>query len=126
MPSFWFGDYIFNGNIAKAVDKISSKYGFEKGTFIKSDKKSLFGAHPKEIKEVIEQVESKLGAKKANLAGKIATGIFISGFIAHSLAMCCVFLFANAITRKWVTKDLSKINSADETNNKKRSLKCQG
>ncbi len=27
IPSFWFGDYMFNGNIAKLTDKILAKTG---------------------------------------------------------------------------------------------------
>lgn len=112
VPSFWFGDYIFNGNIAKITDKLLAKSRkFEKGTFINSKKSGLWGARSHEIKDVIRNVSSKYGNKKANLAGKIATGIFVSGFLAHSLAMAGIFQLGNAITKKWVTKDLSKLKN---------------
>lgn len=115
VPSFWFGDYIFNGNIAKAADKLLAKSGkFEKGTFIDSKKSGILGARSHEIKDVIKNANSKYGGKKANLAGKIATGIFVSGFLAHSLAMAGIFQLGNAITRKWVTKDLSKLKENEK------------
>lgn len=114
VPSFWFGDYIFNGNIAKIIDKLLAKSGkFEKGTFINSEKSGLLGARSREIKDVIRNVSSKYSSKKANLAGKIATGIFISGFLAHSLAMAGIFQLGNAITKKWITKDLSKLKNSE-------------
>lgn len=116
VPSFWFGDYIFNGNIAKATDKILAKSGkFEKGTFIDSKKSSLWGARSHEIKDVIRNVATKHGDKKANRAGKIATGIFVTGFLAHSLAMAGIFQLGNAITKKWVTKDLSKLKDTEKS-----------
>lgn len=115
VPSFWFGDYIFNGNIAKIVDKLLAKSGkFEKGTFINPQKSSRWGAYSHEIKNVIRNVEEKYGSKKANLAGKIAAGIFISGFLVHSLAMAGIFQLGNAITKKWVTKDLSKLKDSEK------------
>lgn len=117
VPSFWFGDYIFNGNIAKAADKFLAKSGkFEKGTFIDSKKSGRLGARSHEIKDVIRNINRKYGSKKANLAGKIATGIFVTGFLAHSFAMAGIFQLGNAITKKWVTKDLSKIKDSEKTN----------
>jgi len=114
VPSFWFGDYIFNGNIAKATDKFLAKSGkFKQGTFINSEKSGRWGARSHEIKEVIGNVANQYGNKKANSAGKIATGIFISGFLAHSLAMAGIFQLGNAITKKWVTKDLSKLKNPE-------------
>lgn len=115
VPSFWFGDYIFNGNIAKATDKLLAKSGkFDKGTFINSEKSGRWGAHSHEIKDVIRNVSSKYGSKKANSAGKIATGVFVSGFLAHSFAMMGIFQLGNAITKKWVTKDLSKLKDTEQ------------
>lgn len=115
VPSFWFGDYIFNGNIAKITDKLLAKSGkFEKGTFINTEKSNRWGARSHEIKNVIGNVEAKYGMKKANLAGKIATGIFISGFLVHSLVMMGIFQLGNAITKKWVTEDLSKLKSSEK------------
>lgn len=115
VPSFWFGDYIFNGNIAKATDKLLAKSGkFEKGTFINQKESGQWGARSHEIKDVIRTVNSKYGSKKANLAGKIATGIFVTGFLAHSLAMAGIFQLGNAITKKWVTKDLSKLKNTEQ------------
>lgn len=115
VPSFWFGDYIFNGNIAKITDKLLAKSGkFEKGTFINTEKSSRWGARTHEIKDVIRNVSSKYGNRKANSAGKIATGIFISGFLAHSLAMAGIFQLGNAITKKWVKKDLSKFKDSEK------------
>ena len=112
VPSFWFGDYIFNGNIAKLADKILSKNGkFENGTFINLKRSNIFGAHPREIKEIIEHVEKTMGKNKASISGKIATGIFISGFIVHSLAMACILALANSMTKNWVKRDLSTINN---------------
>lgn len=118
VPSFWFGDYIFNGNIAKAVDKLLAKSGkFEKGTFINTKKSSRWGARSHEIKDIIRNVGSQFDNKKANSAGKIATGIFVSGFLVHSLAMAGIFQLGNAITKKWVTRDLSKLKN-DENEGK--------
>lgn len=115
VPSFWFGDYIFNGNIAKAADKIFAKSGkFEKGTFINTKNSSRWGARSNEITDIIRNVSSKYGSKKANSAGKTATGIFVSGFLAHSLAMAGIFQLGNAVTKKWVTKDLSKLKDNDK------------
>ena len=120
VPSFFFGDYIFNGNIAKITDRILYKSGlFDKGTFIKNEQSSIFGGHTKEIKKVIEEVEKKYGKEKASLAGKIATGVFLAGFIAHALAIGFIFTSANAITRKIVKRDLSKVNDTQKTNNSK-------
>lgn len=119
VPSFWFGDYIFNGNIAKATDKLLAKSGkFEKGTFINSQKSGSWGAHSHEIKDVIRNINSKYGGKKANLAGKIATGVFVTGFLAHSFAMMGIFQLGNAVTKKWVTKDLSKLKDAEKPEGK--------
>lgn len=121
VPSFWFGDYIFNGNIAKITDKLLAKSGkFEKGTFINQDKSGRWGARTHEIKNVIRNVGAKYGNKKANAAGKIATGIFVSGFLAHSFAMAGIFQLGNAITKKWVTKDLSKLQNSE--NKDKQSI----
>lgn len=119
IPSFWFGDYIFNGNIAKATDKFMAKSGkFDKGTFINSEKSGMWGARSHEIKDVIRTVGAKHGDKKANLAGKVATAIFVSGFFAHSLAMMGIFQVGNAITKKWVTKDLSQLKSTEKIDSK--------
>lgn len=116
IPSFWFGDYIFNGNIAKGTDKLLAKSGkFDKGTFINTEKSGNWGARSNEIKDVIRNVGTKYGKKKANQAGKIATGVFISGFLAHSLAMVGIFQLGNAITKKWVTKDLSELKNSETT-----------
>lgn len=121
VPSFWFGDYIFNGNIAKVTDKFLAKSGkFDKGTFINSKKSGLWGAHSQEIKDVIKNVNIKYGNKKANLAGKIATGIFITGFLAHSFAMFGIFQLGNAITKKWVVKDLTKLKNSETENSLKK------
>ena len=120
MPSFWLGDYIFNGNIAKIVDKLIAKTGkFKEGTFIRPEHSNILGAHPRPIKEVMEST----AAHNASAAGKIATGIFLAGFLAHSLAMSVVLNIGNKMTKNWVKKDLKTINNSDTSNRKSESIK---
>jgi hypothetical protein len=111
LPSFCFGDHLFNGNIAKLADKALAKAG----TFINTKHPSWWGAEPKHIQAAMEQVAQTYNSpKKTEQAGNIATSIFLSGFVAHSLAMMGIFALGNAITRRWITKDLTALKQTTQ------------
>jgi hypothetical protein len=116
LPSFCFGDHLFNGNIAKLTDKALAKAGhFEAGTFINTQHNTGWGAEPKFIQDVMEQVaQTEEDPKKVQHAGIIASAVFASGFIAHSLAMMGIFTLGNALTKRWITKDLSMLAPANQ------------
>jgi hypothetical protein len=118
LPSFCFGDHLFNGNIAKLTDKAFAKAGhFETGTFINTHHNAWWGAEPKVIQTVMEQVAQTYDdPKKTQQAGTVASIIFASGFIVHSLAMMGIFTLGNAITKRWITKDLSALKQPQLTN----------
>ncbi len=116
-PSFFLGDHLFNGNIAKLTDKILAKAGqFEAGTFINTQHASWWGAEQKFIQDVMEQVaKTHNDPKKTQQAGAIASGVFLSGFVAHSMAIAGILTLSNAITKRWITKDLSALQSKQPT-----------
>jgi hypothetical protein len=116
-PSFFFGDHLFNGNLAKLVDKALSHAGtFKPNTFIEKAHTSWMGAEPKFIQNVVDEVSTQQGEQKAKQAGNIATAIFLAGFAAHSVAMTVILTGANALTKKLVVRDLSTLQTSKESN----------
>ncbi len=121
-PSFFLGDPLFNGNIAKLADNVLNHAGtFKPNTFIEKAHTSWMGAEPKFIQNVVDDVSAQQGEQKAKQAGNIATAIFLARFTGHSAAMTVILTGANALTKKLVVKDLStlKQNTPTTESNKK-------
>jgi hypothetical protein len=113
MPTFWMGDHVFNGTIAKLTDAVLSKSKqFDPYTFVEKSKRSWVGAQSKYIQTVMTEVHTTSNdTKKATLAGTVSTGIFLSGFVTHAIATAVILKNVNALTKRWIKKDLSTLQS---------------
>lgn len=115
-PSFFYGDRVFNGNLAKVADKALSRAGhFKANTFIEKAQTSWLGGEAKFIQQVVDDVSAEQGEKKAKQAGNVASLIFLTGFAAHSLGMTLLLNVANALTKRLVIKDLSTLKQDQAT-----------
>jgi hypothetical protein len=141
VPSFWFGDRVFNGNIAKVADsllsrsrlfkphtfivqKASSSVGRVRQTFTQQAKHFLekIGPEAKSIQHVYDEVLATEGEgeAKAKQASALASAVFVAGVASHSLAMALFLHLANALTKHLVTRDLSSLKDVppSETSHK--------
>ena len=142
VPSFWFGDRIFNGNIAKITDALLSRAGVFKPhtfivqkasssadrvrhTFMQQTKHFLekIGPEAKSIQHVYDEVLATNGEAKAKQASALASAVFVAGVASHSLAMAAVLHLSNALTKHLVTQDLSNLKDAPTSETSRQGLR---
>ncbi len=142
VPSFWFGDRIFNGNIAKMTDALLSRAGVFKPhtfivqkasssadrvrhTFMQQTKHFLekIGPEAKSIQHVYDEVLATNGEAKAKQASALASAVFVAGVASHSLAMAAVLHLSNALTKHLVTRDLSSLKDGTPSETSRQGLR---